>query len=1154
MGTIEEDYGSFVLVRVPDHGLQHALDAGLDAEPVEEKIGLGPFRFDPASGDPGLPARFQDHDTGNEPRYYLVQFHGPVRDAWLENLRAAGLQTIHYIPDNAYLVRGTPAQFKSATVRKSEIRWTGLHHPAYKLSDDLTWLLGRPIVKKQADRQRYRIAVFRAEDSAAANTLIEKLGGHVDYADDVESLYFRALVIELDTNRIADLAAEREVARIETWYPVATQDERSNQISAGNYSGTTVPSAGYAAFLTSRGWDGTGITVGVVDDGVDTTEGHLTGRVTDNATIRHGAAAGAEGHGHHDAGIIAGQCAHTADSGGFLYASGMAPQAHIINIPFLRSGYGGSDTDPQADIVATTAANGSPGTVSSNSWGTVNVSTTYDLFEAEYDALVHDASTTMPGLQPLAIIFSAGNSGPSAGTISSPQPAKNIVVVGATENYRPSQTGGAGCGTINADNIDQVPCFSSRGPAADSRIRPDIIAPGTWIASALSGTDTLWGNIDAFHRYSTGTSQACPHVAGATALIQQRWKSLNGGQVPSPAMSKAILINSAVDPTADPAGFIPNNTEGWGRLSLANAMNPSVSMIYNNQQDVLTTTGQTVSTGGVIDSAVKPFRVTLVWSDAPGAAGANPALVNDLDLEVTIGANVYKGNVFASGVSTTGGTADNRNNVEAVYFPAGAVSGTFTITVRATSLAGDGAPGTGDTTDQHFALVVFNGTTCPSPLAPSPSAATNGNNRIDVTWSAVSGATSYKISRATSAGGPYTLVGSPSASPYIDTNVSSYVTYYYVVQSVGSTCDSGNSSVVSATATGIPTAPTNLSALLSGANVSLTWTASPGPVTYRVYRAVTNGSFGLVGSPSATSFLDTTVGANTAYLYKVNAIDGSLNLSPDSNKTLASTFTFTDPILTTSTKIKAVHFSELRTAVNAVRTLAVLGAGTFTDPALSSAINVKRLHLAELRSSLDAARSVLGLPVFAYTDPAITAGSTLVRREHVSDLRTAAGAYVSPPPPLQLLLNPGFESGAVNWVATPFVIDNGPNPASRSGAWKAWLNGYATTHIDTCEQQVTIPADAVTATLSFWVRIDTSESLGSPFDFLRIEILNTSGTVLQTLATYSNQDYTSGSYVQKSFSVLAYAGQTIKVRFYGIEDSSLATSFLIDDTDLTVTQ
>ena len=440
LGTIEEDYGSFVVVRVRDHGLQNALEAGLDAEPIEEKIGLGSFRFDPVAGDPGFPARFRDDGAGNEPRYYLVQFHGPVRDAWLESLRAAGLQTIQYVPDNAYLVRGTPAQFKSATARKSEIRWTGLHHPAYKLSNDLTWLLGKPIIKTQADRQRYRVAMFRAQEPVVAKSAVEKLGGHVDYVDDVDGLYFRTLVIELDTNRIADLAGEREVARIETWYPLATQDERSNQISAGNYTGTTVPSAGYAAFLTSRGWDGTGITVGVVDDGVDTTEVHLTGRVTDNATIRHGAAAGANGHGHHDAGIIAGQCAHTADSDGFLYASGMAPQANIINIPFLRSGYGGSDIDPQADIVATTGANGSPGTVSSNSWGTVSVSTTYDIFEAEYDALVHDASTTMPGLQPLAIVFSAGNSGPSAGTITSPQPAKNIFVVGASENYRPTQT------------------------------------------------------------------------------------------------------------------------------------------------------------------------------------------------------------------------------------------------------------------------------------------------------------------------------------------------------------------------------------------------------------------------------------------------------------------------------------------------------------------------------------------------------------------------------------------------------------------------------------------------------------------------------------------------------------------------------------------
>ena len=154
---------------------------------------------------------------------------------------------------------------------------------------------------------------------------------------------------------------------------------------------------------------------------------------------------------------------------------------------------------------------------------------------------------------------------------------------------------------------------------------------------------------------------------------------------------------------------------------------------------------------------------------------------------------------------------------------------------------------------------------------------------------------------------------------------------------------------------------------------------------------------------------------------------------------------------------------------------------------------------------------------------------------------------------LQLLLNPGFESGNNgSWVTTAGVIDSSASPAARTGSWKAWLNGYAVTHTDSAYQQVTIPSSATTATLSFWLRITTSETTTTTqYDKLNVQITNSAGTVLATLATYSNLN-ASASYSQKSFNVIAYKGQTIRVRFLGTEDSSLQTSFLIDDTALNV--
>ncbi len=165
------------------------------------------------------------------------------------------------------------------------------------------------------------------------------------------------------------------------------------------------------------------------------------------------------------------------------------------------------------------------------------------------------------------------------------------------------------------------------------------------------------------------------------------------------------------------------------------------------------------------------------------------------------------------------------------------------------------------------------------------------------------------------------------------------------------------------------------------------------------------------------------------------------------------------------------------------------------------------------------------------------------------------GAAPPPPPPPggQLLLNPGFELGNNgNWTVTAGVIDSSTGEASHGGSWKAWLNGYGSTHTDYAYQQVTIPSTATTATLSFWLHIDSAETTTTvAYDKLNVQILDSAGNVLSTLATYSNLNKATG-YSQKSFSVIGWKGQTIRVRFYGTEDSSLQTSFVVDDTALNV--
>ncbi len=132
------------------------------------------------------------------------------------------------------------------------------------------------------------------------------------------------------------------------------------------------------------------------------------------------------------------------------------------------------------------------------------------------------------------------------------------------------------------------------------------------------------------------------------------------------------------------------------------------------------------------------------------------------------------------------------------------------------------------------------------------------------------------------------------------------------------------------------------------------------------------------------------------------------------------------------------------------------------------------------------------------------------------------------------------------------MITNSSSEAARTGSYKAWLDGYGTATTDTLSQSVSIPSGCTTAALSFYLHIDTAEtSTSTAYDTLKVQVLNSSGTVLSTLATYSNLN-AAGGYTQRSFSLASYAGQTVTLKFTGVEGSTLQTSFVVDDTALNV--
>ena len=149
--------------------------------------------------------------------------------------------------------------------------------------------------------------------------------------------------------------------------------------------------------------------------------------------------------------------------------------------------------------------------------------------------------------------------------------------------------------------------------------------------------------------------------------------------------------------------------------------------------------------------------------------------------------------------------------------------------------------------------------------------------------------------------------------------------------------------------------------------------------------------------------------------------------------------------------------------------------------------------------------------------------------------------------PGQKLGNPGFETGtAAPWTASTGVVDSSVGEAAHSGSWKAWLDGYGTTHTDSVTQSVTIPAGCA-ARFTFWLHVDSAETTTTTaYDKLTVKAGAT------TLATYSNLNKATG-YSQKSFNLSSFAGQTVTISFSGVEDSSLQTSFVVDDTALTTT-
>lgn len=661
------------------------------------------FRFDPlADGEPLLPPdlRVPLADL-SRPGFRLVQLKGPPQDDWLSELGGAGARVLQYYPHDTYLVWAGPAAGEALS-NLDFVRWQGAFHPAYKINSDL---LGRTGKIGNVDVMFFNDP-SQGDQKATLNALV-KLGAEIlqVYPSQPDKAFFNAIV-RLDAGALRAVAGIGNVLWLgyESPRPVLN-DEVSSQIVAGNHPGGT-PVTGYLGHLSSLGVDGGGVTWAVVDSGVDYDHPDLGGRIVGGfsfpgipAGCDTGATPGNDcvggGHGTHVAGILGGDAtAGFTDPLGFLYGLGVAPGSGIFAMNSLSGGAwppagGWQEHSKRALLGGAVGAN--------NSWQTGEATPHgYQASERTHDLMVRDGNFDTAGVaEPFIEVFSAGNMGPNPLTLTAPHEAKNLIVVAASRSSR-------------AGGIDTLADFSSRGPAVDGRIVPTIAAPGEGIASSANdgggSCSTPIAGTGGVYAFCSGTSMAAPHVAGAVVLLTEWWRGFNLGANPSPAMAKALLVNGAVD--MGPAD-VPNAGEGWGRVSVTNVIDPPAPALYWDQTSLLDTAGESFQVRLRVPDPGQPVKVTLAWTDAAGAVGANPALVNDLDLTVVNGASTYRGNRFTAGWSVPGGAPDVLNNLENVFLqsPGG---GNLVVAVAATALNGDGVPNNGDLTDQDFALVCTN--------------------------------------------------------------------------------------------------------------------------------------------------------------------------------------------------------------------------------------------------------------------------------------------------------------------------------------------------------------------------------------------------------------------------------------------------------------
>ena len=686
------DYDSFQVFAANETAVVELAGPGLDNVTFENNIELNAGTVD-TRATAARQARTATLGFSGK-RLHLVQFAGPVKPEWYRTLEKTGVTIVDYIPHNAYLVYGDAAALqKVADLAASQPALQ--FHGAFLAADRIHPTARATASKRNAtglNEGLYQIQMV-ADETANAETLavLDALKLAPFVRQNVSEKY-RSVVVKLSPDVLDGLSTQPDIISIWPYHTPRKFDERQGMILAGQLSGNGPSGAGYLAWLASKGFtqsqfDSSALVVDVTDSGLDngtTNVNHFAlfrgGTTADVARVRYvrleGTAnsgstlQGCDGHGNLNSHIISGYVTLTnfphTDSAGYRYGLGIAP--------FVRVGQSvifdpGNFTSPDYEDLASRAYRDGA-RVSGNSWG-ADTAGGYDVDAQQYDAIVRDAqqsnaAVSVTGNQEMTFVFAAGNAGSGTQTVGSPGTAKNVITVGAAENVHShattnggnSATGADGCDTPDseANSANDVASFSSRGPCADSRKKPEIMAPGTHVTGgvgqnvktmtgngtsvtcfdgtgvcALPGGGTVGSTNNFFplgqkwYSTSSGTSHSTPAVAGGAALVYQ-WFLNNFTNAPSPAMVKAFLMNAARYMTGTSANdTLYSNNQGMGMMNLGTAFDGTPRLLRDQlTNDLFTASGQSRAFTGTIVSNSKPVRITLTWTDAPGSTSGTP--------------------------------------------------------------------------------------------------------------------------------------------------------------------------------------------------------------------------------------------------------------------------------------------------------------------------------------------------------------------------------------------------------------------------------------------------------------------------------------------------------------------------------------------------